>query len=170
MLMITAILAGCSQLPWATREPDIRPALPPKEPFPLVVAEAVERLELLGFACSFSPASDLSAAWHCQAARGANGESLALTMIGDEDGPIEDAAAILIMEGEPAVLDQTAAVAFRDLVIEGLLPGEGRPSLDEVHAVVADNFQMSAGDGWILVFHRNMSSRTMLIQYTTAED
>ena len=165
-----ALLAGCSQLPWATREPDIRPALPPKEPFPVVVADAVERLELLGFACGFSPDSDIAGGWHCQAARGANGESLSLSMIGDEDGPIEDAVAILMMEGEPAVLDQTAAVAFRDLVIEGLLPGEGRPSVEEVRAVVANNFQMSAGDGWILVFHRNMSSRSMYIQYTTAED
>ena len=135
-----------------------------------MVDEAIERLELVGFACSFSPASDLSAAWHCQAARGANGESLSLSLIGDEDGPIEDAVAILMMEGEPAALDQTAAVAFRELVIEGLMPGENRPTVEEVHAVVADNFQMSAGDGWILVFHRNMSSRSMYIQYTTDAD
>jgi len=42
-------------------------------------------------------------------------------------------------------------------------------SFDGLHAVIADNFQMKVGDGYWLVFHRNMISRTMLIQYATEE-
>lgn len=175
MVIAAALLSGCNPLSVLPREVDRRPALPPPEPFPLAVEEVIPRLEEVGLTCRFAPDSDIPGGWNCTLGDPVTGISMAVNISSDETGPIEHASAYAQFaeseqaELEPAALDAAAAEAFTELVIDPILPEDARPPFEVLHAVIADNFQMAVGDGFHLVFHRNMISRTMLIQYSTQE-
>ncbi len=170
VVIAAALLSAC--LP---REVDRRPALPAPEPFPIAVEEVIPRLEEVGLACRFAPDSDIPGGWSCTLHDPVTGASMAVNLSSDETGPIEHVTAYAqFAESEeadldPAALDAAAAEAFTELVIAPILPEDARPPFEVLHAVIADNFQMAVGDGFHLVFHRNIISRTMLIQYSTQD-
>ena len=71
----TLVLTGCGAFqPFAT--PFVpRPALPAPQPFPGTVEDLVAELAENGVQCSFSPESDIPAAWHCGDQRPATNRS-----------------------------------------------------------------------------------------------
>ena len=175
MVIAAALLSGCNPLSVLPREVDRRPALPAPEPFPIAVDEVIPRLEEVGLACRFAPDSDIPGGWNCTRGDPGAGGSMAVNISSDETGPIEYVSAYAqFAEGEqadldPAALDAAGAEAFTELVIAPILPEDARPPFEVLHAVIDDNFQMAVGDGFHLVFHRNIISRTMLIQYSIQE-
>ena len=175
VVIAAALLSACNPLSLLPREVDRRPALPAPEPFPIAVEEVIPRLEEVGLACRFAPDSDIPGGWNCTLGDPVTGASMAVNVSSDETGPIEYVTAYAqFAEGgqadlAPAALDAAGAEAFTELVIAPILPEDARPPFEALHAVIADNFQMEVGDGYYLVFHRNMISRTMLIQYSTQQ-
>lgn len=136
----------------------------------IAVEDVVEQLEKLGYACDFSPESDISAAWNCLGGNQAAGDWTQISLIAQEAGPIEGASAFRSIQVGPdsgpdsSVLDREGAATFR-LLIDVVVPAEHRPSDAELLDGVRRNYPMEFGGGWFIGFDRSSILRTMSIVF-----
>jgi len=164
------VLAGCGSFqPFAT--PFVpRPALPRSDVFPdLAVEEAVDQLEVLGFACGFEPDSDIRGGWDCLRGNQAAGDWMHVSIDSGETGPISGVFADLVSKGQSKeALDEIAASTFQDVMLFVFVPDVVHPAGPEMVEMVGANWPTDLGSGWLLGFDRSSQDRRLRIVFSEA--
>ena len=163
------VLSGCGSFqPFAT--PFVRrPPMPVGDPWPVPVEVAIDRLEVLGYSCSYEPPSDIPGGWHCNRNGGPN-----VGLDSDENGPILSALVFMMDLSEPPpareVMDARAVTVFSDEVLPALMPEQVVPSDGDLLAMVQKGWPAELEDGWVLGFDRASNHRTLHVVYVEPDD
>jgi hypothetical protein len=160
------VLSGCGSFqPFAT--PFVpRPPLPDGDPWPVPVEDIIERLEVLGYRCTFEPDSDIPGGWQCDRDGG-----LTAGFNSDETGPIQWGGASIFDESAPGkeAMDARAVTVFRGDLLAVVLPEAVLPSEEELLIMVQKNWPVELGNGWILGFERASNNRSLQVRYVEPE-
>jgi hypothetical protein len=139
-----------------------------------LVEDVIQRIELAGMACEYSPDSDIPGGWGCFAGnqQGTPARWLQLSIDSDESGPIRGVLLFVFDDSRPPPdeMNRHATAIFQEHAIVPFLPEHVRPSDEELLAMVEKNWPVELGDGWLLGFDRSSNQRTLRIVFDEGSD